>query len=163
MCYMILSIFFPILAGIFLLVRKEMKVRKHLLFLTGSFLVLEGILVILAISLAKGELLLLFNLTDRLPILFKIDEVSIIFSALAIVIFLCAGFFSFEYMKHEEKEKRYYGYYLIVLGVLVALCFAGNLITFYLFFELLTLSSMPLVLHNRSREAIMAFRPTDLP
>ena len=156
MCYMILSIFFPILAGIFLLVRKEMKVRKHLLFLTGSFLVLEGILVILAISLAKGELLLLFNLTDRLPILFKIDEVSIIFSALAIVIFLCAGFFSFEYMKHEEKEKRYYGYYLIVLGVLVALCFAGNLITFYLFFELLTLSSMPLVLHNRSREAIMA-------
>ena len=108
MCYMILSIFFPILAGIFLLVRKEMKVRKHLLFLTGSFLVLEGILVILAISLAKGELLLLFNLTDRLPILFKIDEVSIIFSALAIVIFLCAGFFSFEYMKHEEKEKRYY-------------------------------------------------------
>ena len=76
MCYMILSIFFPILAGIFLLVRKEMKVRKHLLFLTGSFLVLEGILVILAISLAKGELLLLFNLTDRLPILLKLTDLQ---------------------------------------------------------------------------------------
>ena len=59
-------------------------------------------------------------------------------------------------MKHEQKEKRYYGFYLIVFGVLLALCFAGNLITFYLFFELLTLSSMPLVLHNGSKEAIMA-------
>lgn len=75
---------------------------------------------------------------------------------MTIIIFICAGIFSFEYMKHEEKEKRYYGYYLIVLGVLIALCFAGNLVTFYLFFELLTLTSMPLVLHNGSREAVMA-------
>lgn len=98
----------------------------------------------------------LFNLTEKLPILFKIDEVSIIFSIMSVMIFLCAGFFSFEYMKHEEKEKKYYGFYLIVLGILIALCFAGNLITFYLFFELLTLSSFPLVLHERSREAVMA-------
>ncbi len=44
----------------------------------------------------------------------------------------------------------------IVFGMLNALCFAGSLITFYLFFEMLTLTSMPLVLHNGSREAIMA-------
>lgn len=156
MYYMLLSIFFPILAGIFLLALREMKVRKNLLCLTGTFLILEAVLVILALCMSRGEMLLLFNLTDRLPILFKIDETGVIFAILAVVIFLCAGFFSFEYMKHEKSEKRYYGYYLIVLGVLIALCFAGNLITFYLFFELLTLSSMPLVLHNRSREAIMA-------
>ncbi|MDE6974397.1 MAG: proton-conducting membrane transporter, partial [Lachnospiraceae bacterium] len=52
--------------------------------------------------------------------------------------------------------KRFYGYYLIVMGVLTALCFAGNLITFYLFFELLTLSSFPLVLHNGKKESVMA-------
>jgi len=110
----------------------------------------------MALCLAGGGMFTLFNLTDKLPIIFKIDEVSVLFSVMTIIIFLCAGFFSFEYMKHEEKEKRYYGFYLIVLGVLIALCFAGNLITFYLFFEMLTLSSMPLVLHNGSREAIMA-------
>ncbi|MDE6406430.1 MAG: proton-conducting membrane transporter [Lachnospiraceae bacterium] len=59
-------------------------------------------------------------------------------------------------MKHEEHESRYYGFYLLVFGVLNGLCFAGNLITFYLFFELLTLSSMPLVMHNSSKEAVMA-------
>lgn len=156
MYYIIWSILFPVLSGVYLLVRKEMKSRKNLLWTMGIFLVITAVLVVLALCTSQEGLLTLFNLTERLPILFKVDEVSVVFSVLAVIIFLCAGFFSFEYMKHEEKEKRYYGFYLIVLGILLALCFAGNLITFYLFFEMLTLASMPLVLHSGSREAIMA-------
>ncbi|NBJ91056.1 complex I subunit 5 family protein [Parablautia muri] len=156
MYYMILSILFPICTGVYLLVRRDMESRKNLLIVTGAFFVVSAVLVILTLCITGNGIFTLFSLTDRLPILFRIDEVSVVFSVMTIVVVLCAGFFSFVYMKHEEKEKRYYGYYLIVLGVLVALCFAGNLITFYLFFELLTLSSMPLVLHNGSREAIMA-------
>lgn len=156
MYYIILSILFPILAGIYLLIRKEMKSRKSLLFSTGIFLIITAVLVILVVCLSGKGMLMPFNLADRLPVLFKVDEISIVFSIMASIIFLCAGFFSFEYMKHEEKEKRYYGFYLIVFGILLALCFAGNLITFYLFFEMLTLTSMPFVLHNGSREAIMA-------
>lgn len=156
MYYMILAILFPILAGVYLLVKKEMKNRKRLLITVGILLIVTAVLVILALYLSGDGMLTLFNLTERLPILFKVDEISVIFSLMTIVIFICAGFFSFEYMKHEEKEKRYYGFYMIVFGILIALCFAGNLITFYLFFEMLTLSSMPLVLHNGSKEAIMA-------
>ncbi len=156
MYYILLSIFFPVLSGIYLLVRKEMKNRKSLLITVGVSLMITTVLVILALCMSGDGMLMLFNLTDRLPILFKVDEVSVIFVVMTVIIFDCAGFFSFEYMKHEDKEKRYYGFYLLVFGVLTALCFAGNLITFYLFFELLTLTSMPLVLHNGSREAVMA-------
>lgn len=156
MYYIILSIFFPVLSGLYLLARKEMKNRKNLLITVGVSFMITAVLVILALCMSGNGMLSLFNLTDRLPILFKVDEISVIFVIMTVVIFACAGFFSFEYMKHEDKEKRYYGFYLIVLGILIALCFAGNLITFYLFFELLTLTSMPLVLHNGSREAIMA-------
>lgn len=99
---------------------------------------------------------LLFNLTQNLPILFKADEMSIIFAAVTAIIFLCSGIFSLEYMKHGQKKKRFYVFYLLVFLVLMGLCFAGNLITFYLFFEMLTLTSTPLVLHNGSREANMA-------
>lgn len=156
MYYIILSVFFPILAGTYLLVRKEMKTRRSLLVTTGVSLLVTAVLAVLALCLAGEGMLTLFNLTDRLPVLFKVDGVSVIFSAMTVIVFVCAGFFSFEYMKHEQKEKRYYGFYLIAFGVLLALCFAGNLITFYLFFELLTLSSMPVVIHNGSKEAIMA-------
>ena len=156
MQYMILSVFFPVLAGVYLLINKERGNRKYLLVSTGAFLVITAILVVLALCLGREGMFTLLSLTERLPILFKIDEISVVFSVLAILIFLCAGFFSFEYMKQEKWEKKYYGFYLIILGVLLALCFAGNLITFYLFFELLTLSSFPLVLHERSKEAVMS-------
>lgn len=156
MYYILLSIFFPILFGIFLLVRKEMEHRKNLLIIVGIAFLATAIFAVLAFSFSGNEMLTLFNLAGRLPVLFKIDEVSVVFVSMTLIIFVCAGFYSFEYMKHEEKEKRYYGFYLIVLGILIALCFAGNLITFYFFYELLTISSVPLVIHNRSREAIMA-------
>ncbi|MCM1136361.1 MAG: proton-conducting membrane transporter [Clostridium sp.] len=150
------AILFPILAGIFLLAKPEGKRRRNLLIFVGAVLFITAALTVSALCFAGDGLFTLFNLTDRLPILFKVDEISVVFSLMTVIIFVCAGIFSFEYMKHEEKEKRYYGFYLMVLGVLLALCFAGNLITFYLFFELLSLSSMPLVLHTGTREAVMA-------
>lgn len=163
MYLILLSIIFPILAGAFLLIRYRTPLsgetkaaeRKTLVTLTGCFLVITALLVILSLFTAK-ERFTLFYLTKTLPIYFMIDNTGALFSLLAVIVMLCAGFFSFEYMKHEEREGRYYGYYLLVFGVLNALCFAGSLITFYLFFELLTLSTMPLVLHNGSKEAVMA-------
>lgn len=156
MYYILSAIFFPILAGVFLLLKKESKSRKSLIRLTEVMLFLSALLTAAAFLLAGNREMIWFYITKDLPIMFHIDEMGMIFAVMSVVLFLCAGFFSFKYMKHEEKEKRYYGYYLMVLGMLNALCFAGNLITFYLFFEMLTLSSMPLVLHNRSREAVMA-------
>lgn len=156
MYLILLSILAPVLSGIYLLVRKEYADRKRLLFAAGAAFLLTGSLVIAALCGAGDSSYTLFYLTSTLPVVFAADEMSILFGTVTVIVFLGAGFFSFEYMKHEQKEKRYYGFYLIVFGVLNALCFAGNLITFYLFFEMLTLSSMPLVLHNGSREAIMA-------
>lgn len=152
----LLPILFPVIMGVYLLIRKEMNSRTQLLITVGVSLTVTVLLGIVSILNYKGEMLLLFNLTETLPVLFQIDNTGILFAVTAMIIFLCAGFFSFEYMKHEQKEKRYYGFYLIVFGILIALCFAGNLITFYLFFEMLTLFSMPLVLHTGTREAIMA-------
>lgn len=154
--FMLLSIFFPIVMGTFLLICKEMKNRKSLLLVTGASFGVTSALGMAAILTCRGEMLVLFHLTKQLPVIFQIDGMGMLFALMTIIAFLCVGFFSFEYMKHEQKEKRYYGFYLIVFGILLALCFAGNLITFYLFFEMLTLSSMPLVLHTGKKEAIMA-------
>ena len=135
--FILLPIVFPVLSGIFLLVRGEMKSRKNLLAVTGGLLVITALLAVLALAFGRGEMLLLFDLTQTLPVLFKIDDMGMVFAVVAVLVFVCAGFFSFEYMKHEAHERRYYGFYLIVFGILMALCFAGNLVTFYLFFEIL--------------------------
>lgn len=174
MYLILLSILIPILTGIVLLVSgaksgrisaaeptspsrtDNTRSRKHLLIIVGACFLLTDALVITALLTAYGTSYTLFALTDSLSLLFAVDELSVLFAALTLIVMTCAGFFSFEYMKQEQKEQRYYGFYLIVFAILNALCFAGNLITFYLFFEMLTLSSVPLVLHNGSKEAIMA-------
>lgn len=156
MISILLSISVPILFGIWLLLRREYAVRNRLLWSAGIGFAASGLLTLTALVNCYGSSFVLFRLTAKLPVMFAVDEISVLFAALTVTVFVCAGFFSFAYMKHETHEKRYYGFFLIVFGVLNALCFAGNLITFYLFFEMLTLASMPLVLHNGSHEAVMA-------
>lgn len=98
----------------------------------------------------------LFYLMKDIPIYFHIDDISRWFVTVVTVIWVLVGIYSTVYMQHEGEEKRFFGFYLLVYGVLVCLDFSGNLVTMYLFYELMTLASFPLVLHNGSREAIMA-------
>lgn len=152
---LLLPVIVPILAGIVLLFKKEFKQRETLLVFVGSVLLISGIFAFYGMfTIEKG--VTLFYLTETLPIYFKVDMLGKFFASVVTVVWILAGFFSFEYMKHEKNEKRYFAFYLMVLGVLLGLDFSGNLITMYLFYELMTLTSMPLVLHNQSREAIMA-------
>ena len=152
----LMPIIFSIVAGMFLLLRKEFNKRNSLLVFVGVSFVITTVLTIMSLITMQGQEVILFELAKGLPIILSIDSIGMIFAIVTIIVFLCTCFFSFEYMKHENNEKRYYGYFLIVFGVLIGICFAGNIVTFYLFFELLTLTSMPLVLHTGSREAIMA-------
>lgn len=156
MAFILLSIGFPIVSGLYLLVRREFSRRDILLRTVGVCLAATALFFGLALWKGADASYTLGHLAAELVLEMHIDRVGALFASMATIVFLCAGCFSFAYMKHEEHEKRYYGFYLLVLGVFYALCFAGNLITFYLFFELLTLTSVPLVLHSQSHEAVMA-------
>ena len=154
----LLPVILPVLVGFVLLFipEKALGSRQKLLKITGLSLLGSAALAVLAISGIFGERLVLFCLLDAIPVYFAIDAVGKIFAGIVIFVFLMAGFFSFSYMVHEKNEKRYYSFYLITFGVLMGLCFAGNLVTLYLFYEFMTLASMPLVLHSGTKEAIMA-------
>ena len=59
-------------------------------------------------------------------------------------------------MKMEEREEAFFAFWFVSFGAVMAACMAGNLLTFYGCFELATLSSMPMVLHERTKEAVSA-------
>ena len=166
--YILLSaILFPILAGVILLLcplketHANEKANKSISFkalsiYTGITLIISFILIILGVSKAPFDVLDLFRLNDSLVMSFKADSIGRFFAVVMGLVWTCVGFFSFEYMKHEKNNKRYFGIYLLVLGVLMGLCFSANLTTYYTFYEFMTIGSFALVLHNQSREAIMA-------
>ena len=115
-----------------------------------------SVLFTLFCVLTGEKTLTLFTLLDAIPIYFHMDSAGAFFVAIVGLVWLAAGVYAFSYMRHEGEEKRFFGFYLLLYGVLVGLGFSGNLITMYLFYELMTLVSAPLVLHNGTREAIMA-------
>lgn len=127
--------------------------RLHLLV---GIVLITSVVLALAAAWSGNSSLTLFYLMDEIPIYFHVDAVGRLFLTVTSIIWVAVGFYAFSYMKHEGAEKRFFGFFLLLYGVLVALDFAGNLVTFYFFYELMTLVSMPLVLHNGSKEAIMA-------
>lgn len=151
-----ITILLPVILGIVLLLLPEQKNRKTLCTYMAVALILTFAATGITLFTAGKEPVMVFNLTKTLPILFKIDEVGMLFSVITGIVWLAAGIFSFSYMSHEQNEKRYYGFYLIVYGILLGLDFSGNLITFYAFYELMTLMSLPFVLHTGTKEAILA-------
>lgn len=128
--------------------------RKLHLFV-GAVLVLSVGLMFAAVWPGERRLTL-FYLMDDIPVCFHVDALGRLFATVTSVIWFVTGIYAFLYMKHEGEEKRFFGFYLLAYSVLLSLDFAGNLITLYFFYELMTLTSMPFVLHNGSKEAIMA-------
>lgn len=151
----LLPVLLPVIIGIGILIGKEPKRKNYLLVITGLGLSISATTVFYVLSL--GELkFTFFNLTKELAIYYHIDGIGKIFAVIITLVWVLGGFFSFIYMKHEHKHKRYYGFYLIVFGILISLAFSGNIITFYFFYELMTILSTPLVFHSQTKPAIMA-------
>ena len=95
-------------------------------------------------------------LSDKLPIYLKFDETGMLFAIVVTIVFACAAVYSVSYMKEENHKCRYYICYGLVYLILIALCASANFITYYLFYEMMTLVSVPLVLHEQEHGAIMA-------
>lgn len=165
----LIPIFLPIISGAALLISSfvehlkapkgsEEKQKHQFKWIHGFFVTVLSVSVVIALCLAWSDerSLTLFTLVEGIPVFFRIDDVGRFFVTVVSVIWLLVGVYSLVYMRHEGEEKRYFGFYLVLYGVLVGLDFSGNLVTMYLFYELMTLVSFPLVLHNGTREAIMA-------
>lgn len=153
--WLILAVFLPIACGVLILFFPGLKKRN--LLLGVSFLSLAvSMLCALAVAAGGEAELHLLQFGGSLEVYFHVDPLGRVFAAVITVVWLMAGIFSCEYMRHEKEEKRYFGFYVLVYGVLMALCFSGNLVTYYMFYEMMTLTTLPLIMHNKSREAIMA-------
>lgn len=139
-------------------IQNEGSKEKHntgLHWFTAAVLLFSAVCA-LAAAWTGERSITLFYLMDGIPVFFRVDALGRLFVTFVSIIWTAVGIYSFVYMEHEGNEKTFYGFYLLVYGVLTALDFSGNLVTMYLFYELMTLTSMPMVLHSRSRESIMA-------
>lgn len=84
------------------------------------------------------------------------DPLGAVFGLIVSTLWLFATVYSFGYMADEQKQRTYYTFLLLAFSVTLGVAFSGNLLSLYLFYELLTFVTYPLVIHERSVEAMRA-------
>ena len=155
MLILLLPVIIPVLFGVMLFVFKGFDDRKKRNMYTGAALLISAAVTLIIVFCTEGTLTL-WKITESASITLKCDGLTKFFAVLMCLMWNIVGFYAFDYMKHEENEKRFFAFYLIVMGVLSGIYMSANLITLYLFYELMTLTSLPLVLHSLTPEAISA-------
>ena len=122
--------------------------------------------IVLATSVIVWMLLLggttstfeVIHFVNDLSISFKIDGLAMVFAGLIAVLWPLATLYAFEYMEHADHVKAFFMFYVMTYGVTLGIAFASDMVTMYFFYELLTLVTVPLVLHSLNRESILAVR-----
>jgi len=97
----------------------------------------------------------LFELVPSLPLAFRIDGLGMLFALVASFLWIPTSFYGFGYMRKlkEHSQTRFFTFFAISISATVGVAFAGNLLTMYLFYEMLSLATFPLVTHHQDREA----------
>lgn len=153
----ILVILIPFIAAI-LVPLLPFKKRQHWQIFLECAVIFNSILVWYLLLHHSDSTFLLAHFTGDLSISFKVDGMSMVFAGLVSALWPFATLYAFEYMTKEEHEKIFFLFYTLTYGVTLGIALAANLLTMYFFYELLTLVTVPLVMHTLTREAILASR-----
>lgn len=91
----------------------------------------------------------------NVPIVFRVDALGMIFALVASSLWIVTSIYGAGYMRglHEHSQTRFFAFFALSLSATLGVAFAGNLLTLYLFYEILSLSTWPLVTHHQDKEA----------
>ena len=123
-----------------------------------SAVCLTSLMVLSLLLTRTQETVILYNLMEKLPLAFRLDGPACVFAGLVAVLWPIASLYAFEYMKHEERDNTFMAWYTMTYAVTLAVAFSANLFTLYVFYECLTLITLPLVIHKKDTLSIRAGR-----
>lgn len=91
-----------------------------------------------------------------LDLVLRADALAMLFVTLSAVLWLLTTLYAIGYLRDGPLRSRFFGFFSLCVTATVGVAMAGNLFTFFLFYELLTLSTYPLVVHRGTEKAMRA-------
>ena len=95
------------------------------------------------------------ELLPGLPVLLVTEPLGLVFAALSSFLWVVISAYSIGYMRgmRERRQTRFYIFFAVAMAGVMGIAFAGNLLTLFLFYEMLSLVTYPLVVHRETEEA----------
>jgi multicomponent Na+:H+ antiporter subunit D len=108
----------------------------------------------------RSPAITLFDISPGVSLALRVDPLGLSFALSASLLWILTSVYSIGYMRSlgEEHQTRYFASFAVCLSSTIGIAFAANLLTFLLFYEVLTIATYPLVIHKGTAEAIAAGR-----
>ncbi|WP_086931804.1 proton-conducting transporter membrane subunit [Agarilytica rhodophyticola] len=158
---LLLSLFLPLVAAFLIaLTGKSPNVRESVT-LVASVLLLVVVTALYRRFLA-GEVIAYewLQILPGLAIKFRLESLGVLFSLVASFLWVITSVYGIGYMRgnNEKNQTRFFMLFPVAIAAALAIAFAGNLLTLFIFYEVMTLSTFPLVTHKGNDNAVKSGR-----
>jgi multicomponent Na+:H+ antiporter subunit D len=144
-----------LLPGLIIFVLPERRVGlRSALNLVGAVSKLVFVGLLLAGVDAGEEYGFRHTVLPGIELVFKADALALLFVTLSTVLWLFTTVYAIGYLEGSPHRSRFFGFFSLCVTATVGLAMAGNLYTFFVFYELLTLATYPLVVHRGTSQAL---------
>ncbi len=150
---LLLAVTLPVLLGALLPVFKWKTTGRNLYLMAATL----ATSALVAYSIFTDiPALSLISLNNKLSISLRLDGLGRVFSGLVALLWPFSMLYALNYMKGEEKQTSFFSFFLMSYGVTLGISMSANLLTLYVFYEVLTLTTLPLVMQGGSPKSIAA-------
>ncbi|HMB31211.1 MAG TPA: proton-conducting transporter membrane subunit, partial [Desulfohalobiaceae bacterium] len=136
------------------------NVRELWTFVVG--LLKFGLVVSMLPWVLKGKTVVctLVQILPGVSISFRVDGLGMLFALVASFLWIFTSMYSIGYMRglKEHSQTRFFSFFAVALSATIGVAFSANLLTLYLFYEILSLATYPLVTHHQDKEARISGR-----
>ena len=161
-CSILLAILLPLAGavGIALAGRVSANLRETVTLLTAGGLALTVWSLLPSVMAGDRPAVTVTELLPGVELAFRVEPLGMLFAALASGLWIVNSLYSIGYMRgnNEKHQTRFYVMFAVSLAATMGVAFAGNLITLFLFYEMLTLSTYPLVSHKGDANTVRSAR-----
>ena len=117
------------------------------------------LVAVILIGVSQGEIYeTRFELLTGIDFVLRADALGVMFAGLSSLLWLFTTLYAIGYLEGTPNRRRFFGFFSLCVASTLGIAFAGNLFTFLIFYELLTLSTYPLVVHRGTAKALRAGR-----
>ena len=152
---LLISILIPVVFGALMMLirfKKTEPMRIYVLAVTMAAAILAWTAII---SPGDGRISL-FELGEGFSFVLRFDGLGKFFAGIVATLWPMTVLYAYEYMKHDKRQNTFFAFFTMAFGATLGVTMAGNMFTMYCFYEMLTLSTVPLVMHNMDRKSVRA-------
>jgi multicomponent Na+:H+ antiporter subunit D len=155
------AVLVSLLAVPLILLSSKFRNLREFWTIAASFIKFGLVLTLLPGALAgKTAEISLVEIFPGIEMMLRADPFGVFFALIASGLWIFTSFYSIGYVRGagEHKQTRYFASFAICLSATIGIAFSANLLTFIIFYEILTIATYPLVIHKETEEAIKGGR-----